>query len=317
MPITPAQRVQRQKHLGSSDMPVILGISPYSQTANDIYWSKVAPLAEDDGPEHLSIGNYMEEALIQFAADELGRDVLHEEEKDLYYVAQYGPGKGLFAANLDGLMADRSAAVECKYCNAEFAQGYGDEGSDQVPDHVLVQCQHQMYCSGLDTVWVAVAKAGYCLTMNLYRVRRDEQLIETMVEYGVQWWRDHVEAEKPPEDTPPMYVLKAIGRAPDKSISLGPELLPVIEQYEKAKAAGKKSEDEAEKLKAQIIHALGDAEEGLLPNGRTITYHQYSRANFDNKRLERERPEIATQYAGRSTYRTLYVKAAKKRAKSA
>ena len=186
MPITQAQRLERQQYLGSSDLPIILGISPYSKTANDIYWSKMAPVPEDKGPEYLSTGNYMEGVLIRYAADELGQEIITDPDR-LHFVATEGPAKGLFAANLDGLLADGSAAIECKYCNAEYAEGYGQEGSDEVPDHVLVQVQHQMYCAKLNVVWVAVAMAGYSLTMKLYRVQRDEELIRTIVNFGVKW----------------------------------------------------------------------------------------------------------------------------------
>jgi len=307
--ITPEQRQRRQKHLGSSDMPVIMGLYPYSTTPNDVYWSKVSPLPADDGEDYLTIGNYMEKVLIRFAADELGQEVLHEKEEDLYHVG----ANPLFAANLDGLLADRSAAVECKYCNAEYAQGYGDEGSDQVPDHVLIQCQHQMYCAGLDRVYVAVAMAGYSLSLRLFHVDRDPEIIQMIVDFGSEWWKEHVEAQVPPEEVTPMYVLKAKQRVPFRAVDLDASLIALVDQFYALKAQGKDVETQAEHLKARIIDALGDAEIGHLPDGRMLTYQQYSRSGFDKKRFEREHPQLATQYATRSFYRTLYVKTAKKK----
>ncbi len=303
--ITPEQRQRRQKHLGSSDLPIIMGLYPYATTPNDVYWSKVAPLPEDDGPDYLTVGNYMEKVLIQFAADELRQGVI----QDTYHVAD----NPLFAANLDGLLADRSAAVECKYCNAEFAQGYGDEGSDQVPDHVLIQCQHQMYCAGLNRVYVAVAMAGYSLSLRLFHVDRDPEIIQMIVDFGSKWWEDHVVAQVPPDEVTPMYVLNARKRVPLGAVDLEADLIELIDQFEALKAQGKDTESQAEQLKARIIDALGDAEIGHLPDGRMLTYQQYSRGGFDKKRFEREHPQLATQYATRSFYRTLYVKTAKKK----
>ncbi|HUV67030.1 MAG TPA: YqaJ viral recombinase family protein [Sedimentisphaerales bacterium] len=310
MTITATQRAQRQRFLGSSDLPVIMGVSPYSRTPADIYWSKVGPLEEESPTEAMQQGNYLEETLIRFAADQLGQEVLHEREEDLYHVALWGPGKGLFAANLDGLTADRKTNVECKYCNAAYAEGYGDEGTDQIPDHVLVQVQHQLYCANLGDAWVAAALSGYSLNMRMYHVPRDDELIETISTFGAQWWRKHVEAKVPPEggEVPPIGVLKAISRRKGVTVELSDEVLEIVERRELMKAQLKELKELSDGIQRTLISALGDAEIGTLPDGRKITYYQYSRKGFDQKRLLLDHPELSAKYTGKSYYRTLYVK---------
>ena len=48
-----------------------------------------------------------------------------------------------------------------------------------------------------------------------------------------------------------------------------------------------------------------------------VTFQAYERKRFDQKRLELERPDIAREYVSKLVYRTLHVKAPKRRAQSA
>ena len=310
--ITAEQRKQRQKHLGSSDLPVILGVSPYSRTPNDVYWDKVGPLLDDKPTAAMQMGNYLEDVLVQFVRDRLGQDIIITPEQ-LHFIAKEGPGAGVFAANLDGLLPDRSAAVEAKYVNAYYANDYGEEGTDQVPDHVLVQVQHQMYCANLPATYVAVAVSGFSLELRLYRVKRDEELIRSIVECGMMWWNDHVVAQVPPEDTPPMNVLVNMARTPEKSVALDAATAELIDRYDELKAAGKEAETQMKQLQAKILAALGDAEVGLLEDGRSVSYRQASRRGFDAKSLERDHPDVAGNYVTTSHYRTLRIHKASRR----
>jgi predicted phage-related endonuclease len=100
MPITEAQRQIRRKYLGSSDTPVIMNLSPFKKTENDIYWSKVAELPEDDAPDYMQVGNWLEGPIIEWAADELGVEITREP-KDLFHVE---PMVGILAANHDSMI---------------------------------------------------------------------------------------------------------------------------------------------------------------------------------------------------------------------
>jgi len=302
--------------LGSSDMPVLMGVSPYSKTPADVYWSKVGGLPDEKPEQYKQTGNWLEDSMLDWAAEELGVSIIRNQ----FRVARGGPAAQIFAANCDALIRDKEEGLEAKFANGEMALRYGEPGTGEVPDDIVVQVQHQMYCAGLQRVWVPVAVPSYWgIDRRLYRVERDEDLIKMISEFGRDWWNEHVVNEVPPEgaETPPMQVLKALDRRLGKSVDLGADVAALIDRHKQLQAAGKACEREIDEIKAQIIHALGDAEIGFLPDGQKITYYQYERAKFDQKRLERERPEIATQYAGKSFYRTLYVKAAKRRAKSA
>jgi predicted phage-related endonuclease len=192
-----------------------------------------------------------------------------------------------------------------------MAKAYGDPYTDQVPDHVIVQVQHQMYVSGLSRVYVALAVPSYyAVDRRLYIVQRDDELIHTIIDFGVEWWKRHVLANQPPngEGVPPLYVLKALERRAGAQIMLTDEAAAWASRRTELKGQIKSLTAEVETEDARLIHALADAEIGLLPDGRKVTYYSYESNRFDKKRFKLEHPELAPDYMKKSSYRTLYVK---------
>jgi predicted phage-related endonuclease len=289
-------------------LAVILNVSPYKITPGDIYWSKKTP-TESEPTEAMSVGNYLEEALLRFFCDETGNKITRNQ----FRVAFSGRGQGVFAANCDAIVQDKPEIVEAKYANAEYAQQYGEVGSDQVPVHVVVQVQQQMYCTGAVRAWVVAALAGFGLTMRLYCVHRDEQLITTIIEKGMDWWVKHVVAGVPPEgaETPPIDFLSSIERQPGSVIELTAEAQAVAEEFEKAKAEEKEWSEKVTALRTKLIQNLGEAEIGRFTDGRTLEFQSRTTTRFDKTMLTADHPELAAQYTKETGYRALIIKKAK------
>jgi len=307
--ITEWQRQLRRRHLGSSDMPIIMGLSPYSKTPSDIYWSKVAE-TPDDTTEAMTTGNWLEGPLLDWAAGELGVRI-DTDPADLFTVAHEGDGKDLLAANHDALIVGRREGIEAKFRNSEGASAFGDEYTDQVPYDILVQVQHQMYCGNLDKVYVSLGTPSYYkVDRKLYIVPRDEEIIEQIVKFGVNWWQRHVEAQIPPngETVPPLYVLKAIERKAGAQIKLSNDAKSWADKRIALKAQIKALGKDVDKFSAKLIHALSGAEIGLLPDGRKVTYHQYESNRFNSKQFKIDHPDMAPEYTTKSSHRTLYIK---------
>ena len=295
MSITAEQREQRRHYLGSSDMPTIMNVSPYKQTAVDVYWSKVAEKLPDEETTAMSVGTWLEGPLIEWAAGELDVEVTTDPD-DLHKVATVGDGTGVFAANNDALVLGKDAGIEAKFASGDLAKGYGEAGSDEVPDHVIVQTQHQMYCSNLQVVYVALATPSYYgLDRRMYTVPREDALIEDLVTFGMEWWDKYVKTKTPPgpSATPPLYVLKALHREKGKVIELGEIGADIVEFFEQYKAEEKEAKSQKDKKKAELIFALGDAEIGKLPDGRRVTYELIKKVAYSVKA---------------SSSRTMYVK---------
>jgi len=314
MSITEAQRQARRKYLGSSDTPIIMGVSPFSKDERDIFWSKVSDLQDDGSAPWLSTGNWLEGPMISWAAEQLEVEVTTDPD-DLFQVAQGGEGASIFAANHDSLIVGKKASIEAKFANGEMAQEYGQPGTDQVAGHVIVQVQHQMYCGDLEKVYVALAVPSYYgIDRRLYVVPRDDELIGMIVDFGCQWWDKHVRAKLPPgeSEAPPMYVLKGLQRRAGAQIKLDDKIACLADDDNRLKELLKQYKAERELVRAKLTHSLGDAEIGLLPDGRRVTYEGHDASKFDLDAFRGKHPALAAKFTKTSIQRTLYIKRGKK-----
>ena len=285
MPITQEQRERRRHFLGASDTPAILGLSPWATPA-DIYWSKVGPLPQDEPTVAMQTGNRLEGPLVDFATERLGVQV----ERDVPVVHS----GDVFAANLDARIVGNGSAIEAKYVGPANADAWGPDGSEEIPDYVYAQVQHQMYAADLSKVYVAAFVSGFRPDWRLFPIPRDERAINVIVERGMAFWNDHVLKQVPPPggEVAPPEVLKAMRR--DRSeIMLPDDAEALLAEYERHKAAEKDASQGGKEAQRRLIALLGEHTDGLLPGGRRITYRPQSRSSIDTAALRAKFPEAA------------------------
>ena len=314
MPLTNHQLDLRKNHLGASETPVVLGLSPYSMTPRDIYWRKVADI-EDEPTKAQARGHWLEDSLLDWAAEQLGAGIVRNQ----FRVLHEGDGAEILSATHDALMQAKPEGLEAKVVgrwNPEYAD-WGEEGTDQIPASIVIQVQQQMLVSGLEVVWLPVAIETTGLERRMYRVPRDEELIGLFRVPAVEWWRRHVVSRVVPGDdpTPPMAVLKRLNRIEGSVVDLDAAVAELIESREQVKAEIKAVEERDEALKCRIIEALGEAEAGRLPDGRLVTYkEQRSSPSVNLSALKLLHPDLYTELVTQGTHRTLRVCKAKKSA---
>lgn len=280
MPITEKQRARRQKRIGSSDMGAIMGFDSYRNAA-DVYWSKINDLEDFEAGDAANLGNYLEDGMMRWAANELGgRRIVRNQ----YRV------NGIFAANCDALFVDHPEGIEAKttgWYNGQFdGADWGEPGSAEVPSRVLFQAQHQIYAANLERVWVPSLISGRGAA--LYKVERRDDLIEQMISIAEHFW-ECVENETPPPNMiPNLDTLKRISREEGKIVELDDTLWAEYVRLGQEKSDAEKAYKE---IQAKIISLLGDAEEGRCTHGGGVTYFQGFRRNCDLDKLQLEYPE--------------------------
>lgn len=98
-------------------------------------------------------------------------------------------------ASLDRVRPGRRI-VELKW--SERAEGYGEPGTDEVPDEVLVQVLHQLIVTGYESADIALLSGPP--PVRLYHVDRDTEAEAAIVEREREFWH-HVETRtEPPID---------------------------------------------------------------------------------------------------------------------
>ena len=278
MPITPKQLEARKHHIGASDSPAIMGFDPFKSAA-DVFISKVYDTEPNDNPSQaIQIGNRLEDSLTDWASDKLGIKF----RKNIGRVSKEEP---IFSATPDaqefygkpiGLEAKTSGITNPAFDSSEW----GEEGTDHVPNKVIIQVQHQMFVAELEKVYVPALIGGR--GMLIFEIDRNETIIAAIKEAGLAFWQNNVLLEHRPDDvTPKLEMLKSIYRDPTSSVELyKPNQAVIVQQWLEAKTefnAAKKIRDLAQ---ADVINLLEDTEAGLFMDGSMLTYYESDRKGY-------------------------------------
>lgn len=306
MPITASQRLARRRAIGSSDAAAILGVDP-KRSALEVYLSKVADLEEDETSEPVALGNRFEEAILDHAADRLSLRI----EKNVGPIVC--PEASCLAANLDAVVVAPShleRAMEAKFTG--LGHLFGEPGTDQLPERVLVQTSFQMGClPTLELIYVPVLLARWGRPrVEIYEAPRVNDLVDLILERCEEFWRLHVEPQIPPNPTPglgeaALSVLKRVRRQPAAVAEIPAELALA---YREASEAAKEAEDAKARAQAALLAAGGDAEGFDFGDPKKYyTYLQYEKKGVDTKALFRDHPHLKDLYSRTSKYRAMFL----------
>lgn len=253
----------RRQGIGSSDAAAVCGLKPFGLLPLDVYLDKVGLLPPRESAP-LRWGLRLEEVIAFAYEDETGRNA-YTPPKSLHWHRQYP----WMLATPDRL-TDDDRVVELK--TAATAAGWGEPGTDEIPEPYLVQVQHQLAVLGLDAADVAVLIAGS--DFRVYEVPRREDIINRLLWIEQNFW-DRVQRQDPPpldwEDPRTPELVGLLYRpAKGKVVELGEESLVRADEYLGVAEAIRELERAKQFAKARLIEAMKDAEVGLLPDGREV-----------------------------------------------
>jgi putative phage-type endonuclease len=172
----------RKNHIGASDAPVVMGVSPWD-TPYKLWENKLGLIPDKKNNVHMQRGTDLEPLARAAFEEEHGIEVFPE--------VIYHPDIKFMMASLDGLSLDGKVAVEIK-CpgNENHVLAMGGE----VPHHYYPQLQHQLACSGLDSIWYYSFDGEKGVSI---LVKRDDAYIEEMIQKENAFW-ECVQSFTPP-----------------------------------------------------------------------------------------------------------------------
>ena len=283
MPITEEQRIARRNGIGSSDLAAIMGLSPW-RTPYDVYLDKTGVLEDQESNPAMEAGNRFEDGVLDYAEDILG-ELKRNQTK---------PVSGTpIVVNTDAVVCNGLVPVEAKtvglfHHTSEF---WGDEGTDQVPDRVIIQSHAHMMAWDKDICHVPAFIGGTGFKM--FAVRRDHRIVKAIIEDSLKFW-ECVTGLTPPEgSTATLQVVKRVRRKPEHVANVDPEL---VSKWLEAKEAEKEAEAQAKEAQAALLTALGEAEAGMCGELGAVTYLQQTRRGIDTAALKADHPEIYHKY---------------------
>lgn len=268
---------------GASEAGALMGVSEYT-TLTDLCVSKLTEPEETPPTKAMLKGVIFEDALIDYAAKELGLKLSTPDEMFR---------KGRFTVTLDGATDDLSTVVECKVTSAHTITS-----ADDLPMMWVMQGHVQHYVTGAD-IWFSVFDRRQNLTVVQMPINEDvisELLIQAdrvgeALDNGVipdEAWADFT-AEQ---------IALIYPQVPGKAIQADDELVNWIMDLENVNRQIKQLETEKKEAQDQIARRMIDADTVTDANGVPIfTWReQRGRVSFNAKAFEADHPELFAQY---------------------
>lgn len=261
------ERQKRAKGVGASEVAAIMGADPHA-SALEVYLRKIDPLRPSAAGEPAYWGTRLQDLILDEFSRRSGRPV-----GDRQRVVRSRETKCLWAT-LDATAG--GDPVEVKTVGLRQAEQWeragelGAEGTDEVPTHWLVQATAQLYCAGQDTAWMPVLIGGQ--EFRLYRVRRSEQLVVSVVEAVRSFWHDHVRKMVPPAPTTgdAARLREVYGLAKGTSIDVDAGFAEAAAAFKALGMLEHRVKDAREALKVQLLERMKGAETANLPDGRRV-----------------------------------------------
>lgn len=272
--MTPDDHNERRGRLGASDIPAVLGISPW-RSAYEVYLEKTGQLEPWNGNAATRTGQLLESSILDHAEEDLATTL----ERNLVC---WAPNGLPIASTLDARVP-MGPSVEAKTSGivGPVHGHWGEVDTDEVPDVYLVQVTVQMLCTGAELAYLFALLGGRGIIR--YQIHRDEAVVQQIAETSAAWWQRHVVEGIEPERTEPvpLDVVKRMRREPNKVIEFDDATTELVAAWEEAKASKRQAEKAVDDLQSEILLRLGDAEAAAMMDGREFTYIESHRAGYE------------------------------------
>lgn len=269
MSLTARQLDIRRGGLTAGDMRAIVGEDPYGRTPHDVFLSKLGLEKPVNETEPMEWGNVLEPEILKRIGRKSGLHVLPVPSEELTVVHKVhkrhiATPDALLSTTPDGAP---EALGEAKAVGLHAMAGWGDTGTDEIPDWCLVQVTWQMHVKQIPVCHVG-ALLG--LETRHYTIRLDTELEGVLVDECDRFWRDHVEPRKsPPIDGSEgsRRMLSAIyPRNNGTMVLAGADAEALARAYFSAKGARDASDAHLERVRQALIVIAGDAD-GIQGDG--------------------------------------------------
>lgn len=271
MSITVEQRAVRRNHLGSSDVPAIMGFSPYAN-AYDVWLLKTGRVQEPEKKQdYITAGNLLENPIIKWLEKFLGERII-----DLPGQLERTVKDTPIVTHLDGISERTGSPVEVKTEGVDHPvkMPWGEAGSDEVPEHVCIQAHVHLMATEREICHVPTFIGGR--GFGYFFVKRDEVIVKMILEKSLRFWEENVLADKPPENVVPSLDIVRRIRPLEGEIEIPDAFIQVWLEAKERETAAK---HDKEFHQAEILALLDGRESGFCDTG-LITNLEQSRAGY-------------------------------------
>ncbi len=289
----------RKQGIGSSDAAAACGIHPYLSML-ELWLIKTGRTTSDldesiEGYSPLYWGNTLEPMVAKYYQAYTGNKV-----RRVNAILQHPePDKAFMLANLDYAItgSEEVQILECKTAG-EHGLKLWREG---VPLYVTCQVQHQLAVTGKQAAHICVLLCGH--EAKIYKVERDERLIESITEQERLFWQ-YVETDTPPSPDHSESAAKALKQLyptpkPSSKVDLtdndgANKLFDKLLSY---RDAIQDIEQHHDQVKHQLQTLIADNEVAVFNQGAISWKRSKDSIGIDSKAVIKAHPELLKQYS--------------------
>lgn len=267
-------------HIGASQIPDICGAGYNGPSGPaDVQYNILGLASPFTGNAATRVGVILENGAIDEAERVVGKVRRGGERVD--HALTVG-GHKILRVHPDATVLSTSRPLEAKTSGivGPTNDEWGEDGTDEVPIFVRLQCHGQMMAMDADGCHVAAILGGRGFTM--FYIPRDDELVDAIRARLVQFWTDYIVPYRErgelivPPVVPSMDTLKRVSRVAGLSVDIPDDVVAEYDEANQRASAARKSIKEVEAAldvaKRRVITALGHAEQGVTPSGRLVTF---------------------------------------------
>lgn len=304
MSLTPEQKKLRRSGIGGSDAAAIMGLSKWN-TALDIYLEKLSTEDpyDDVSNSFMEWGNNLEPLIVRQFEKVTGNQCLIVKDQFRH------PDHNFMLANIDAKLANENALLECKAVFSWYSsKEWGEVGSDQIPEHYLIQCAHYAEVLDVDKVYIAVLLFGH--DFRVYQYNRNRILGNALIDKEKYFWHEHVLKGIPPTSTDINDSIKLYAHLADGSSRVaGRRIENCIKEMKLIKTQAKMLNEAYKERTKEIYNAMQEAEYLNDEQGNNLASWKLQNSNrLDINLLKSEMPEVYNKYLRQSKARVLKLK---------
>lgn len=287
MSLTPEQKAARDGCLGSSDAPVVCGVSSYSSPL-ELFHKMTGSLPRYDERDTLQqkIGSRLEPVIAEIAAEELNIKIRR-------IAGRVHPARHFMVAHADYEIVSNPKGPGLM----EVKNRSGQKPWEALPDEVHLQIVHQL--AVIKRPWALVAGLFQFGQLKTYEVERDMELEEYLIEIEARFYR-HVADREPPDAnwTPETIGIlrKLYPQDSGKTICLPDQHALNCEGFLAAKRELDAIEEKKALYEGLLKEAVADATYATTP-GFSISWKSTKPSQkFDLDQFKQEQPDLYQQY---------------------
>lgn len=319
----------RRSGIGGSDVAAILGMNRY-KTKVDVYEDKIATdVPEDTQSQAAYFGSVLEDVVAQEFSKRTGMKI-----QRVNTMLRKGDD-GWMIANIDRAIVNPEIAgrvyvydearqietrrqistdmiLECKTASSFIADQWGPSQEDEIvsgktvtehkiPLYYETQVQWYLGVTGASVCFVAVLLGGQ--DFRIYRVDRDDDVIEALREQCSKFWHENVLANVPPAPAIKEDVARIFPTDNGEMIEASNDVAADIGELRNLQEQIKTLQDAQDVVKDRICAALGDKTGFTIAGEKACTYKAQTSNRFDSTRFKKAQPDLYNEYTKTTTTR--------------